>query len=86
MIIYKYALPRTHRSTISMPEGAEILHVDNQFDEPFIWAMVDPNRPPVDRKFLFIGTGAEFYETNVKHISTFLVRGDSYVFHIFEIV
>jgi len=86
MVIWKYVLPRTQRSTIPMPEGAKILHADNQFDEPFIWAMVDPNRPIVDRRFLFIGTGADFYETNIKHISTFLIRGDSYVFHIFEIL
>ena len=86
MVIWKYTLPRTQRSVIAMPEGAQILHCENQNDEPFIWAMVDPDRSLENRNFLFVGTGQDFYETNLHHITTFLMSGGSYVWHVFEII
>ena len=57
MVIYKYRLPFKEMATVSMPEGAEIIRVDGLDGALWLWAIVDTNKPAVDREFLLFKTG-----------------------------
>lgn len=62
--IWKFELRVTDTQKISMPEGAEILHVtgqniNNHLDvvRPMLWARVDPDAPMAKRLIAVCGTG-----------------------------
>ena len=82
--IYKYALPIDDYLTIPLPQGAEILKVDMQNNVPWMWALVDPEKPPEMRNFRLVGTGHPIKEENLKFIDTFQMHEGSLVFHLFE--
>lgn len=82
MKIYKYPL----KPVLQIPEGAKILAVQLQFDSPKLWALVDPEKPLVDRHIKVFGTGHEIPD-GLKYIGTF--QEDSlaighFVWHVFE--
>ena len=82
--IYKYALPSESYFGIGLPQGAEILKADVQHGTPWMWAIVDPEKPPEMRIFRLIGTGHSIGEDGLKFISTFQMSGGDLVFHFFE--
>jgi hypothetical protein len=84
MKIYKYTLETTDVQEIPMPEGAEILTVQMQFDEPQLWALVNPDNPPVTRVIETIGTGNPIREAERNYIGTYQLQGGRLVFHVFE--
>ena len=55
--IYKYPVVVDDEFTIYLPEGAQVLSVDVQQDEPQMWVLVDPAAPKTKRTFRVIGTG-----------------------------
>jgi hypothetical protein len=55
--VFKYPIYIADRLTVGMPKGAEILTVQVQFDNPQIWALVEPDNPMETRAFCIVGTG-----------------------------
>lgn len=81
MMIYKYPLElESAPQAVSMPVGAEILHVANQDGHPTIWARVDIDAPNVTRHFYVFGTGRNCPERG--YVGT--THADGFVWHIFE--
>lgn len=83
--IWKFEL--TLHGAIEMPDGANILTVQEQRGVPCIWAEVDTNAPMVKRHFDIYGTGHEMkvdMGVERKYIGTFQIQGGALVFHVFE--
>lgn len=83
-MIYKYPVEVSEK-TIEMPDDAEILSVHTQRDMVCIWALVDPAKPKVRRKFFVEPTGMPIKETKMrpKFLGTVFL-GAHFVFHVFE--
>jgi hypothetical protein len=85
MTIYKYPFEITSRITIALPRWAQILHVDVWGDIPCLWALVNPDNPPVERHFRIYGTGRPIEQDvalNGKYLATFPLG--TFVWHLFE--
>lgn len=83
--IYKYPLMTSGRQFVDMPEGAEILTVQVQAGEPFLWAKVDPCSELIERRLIYIhGTGHVMDDSEAQYIGTVLMVDDSLVLHVFE--
>lgn len=81
--IWKYTL-RPSGHPIEIPKDARILSVNSQANEICLWALVDPNAPKEQRRFVPIPTGKTMDGTNMTFIGTVLLEGGRLVFHIFE--
>jgi len=85
--IYKYKLPVGDEFALEMPAGAEVLTVQMQDDQPFIWALVNTDHSPQLRQFLVLGTGHDCSDTRIcatNYVGTFQLLGGRLVFHLFE--
>ena len=85
--IWKYGLKMVDSQEINMPEGAEILTVQTQFDMPCIWALVDPKAKIEQRFFVIYGTGHDIYfdmGVKRKYIGTFQIMKGAGIYHLFE--
>ena len=85
--IFKYTLPITDETVISMPQGAEILSIQEQRGAVYIWAVVDPDAPMVDRHFIVKQTGHPMQTPVGDFIATFQIHFPPFrvlVFHVFE--
>ena len=83
--IFKYKLRLTDEQAISMPSGAQIISVQFQGADLFIWAIVNPSNADEMRVFEIYGTGEKFPSTGMterKHLAT--VQGGRFVWHVFE--
>jgi len=94
--VYKY--PLTDKELISgslktnaeftmlMPNGAHILHFAMQRDTPTIWALVDTEKIPEDRRFVVVGTGKEikFNTDEYVYLGTAMTFSHEVVVHLFE--
>lgn len=96
--VYKYKLNIGGPTELDMPYGAEILHVGNQEDECFIWALVATDEPTGKRYFRCLGTGFngdDFLNPRARHgaknllnpryIGTVITCKGQFVWHFFEI-
>ena len=85
--IYKYPLDATSvEQTIQMPYDAEILDVQIQNGNLFLWAVVDPDKDNLMRKFCIFGTGWTLpyrFSNRFKHLKT--VQDGAFVWHVFEV-
>lgn len=84
-IIYKYALERTDRAVVAMPEGAEILTAQLRHNQICLWALVNPERPTEDRIVEIHGTGNPIQcdmGIERKYIGT--VQEGRFAWHVFE--
>jgi len=84
--VYKYPVPCKDNFSLMLPKDAKILTVQNQREEPQLWALVDPDAPLEERKFRLAGTGHPVTQENLDYIGTFQLRGGDYIGHLFEIV
>ena len=96
--IWKFEFEVDDDIEIEMPEYAQVLHVDVQFQRdpnarvgepaihevPCIWARVDTERPMVKRRFLLAGTGHPLPDASLEHLGSFKMAQDRLVFHLFE--
>ena len=74
--------------TIDLPEGAVILSVDEQYNKPVLWALVDPSTDIKPRNLYFALTGQEI-EANreqLKFIGTIKLDEGTFIVHVFEII
>ncbi len=85
MEIWKFTLPIGAAFDIEMPEGAKILSLQAQHDEPQIWAHVDVYAPLTKRRFLMVGTGQPIaIDPKCEFVGTFQIGSAPLVFHVFE--
>jgi hypothetical protein len=83
--IYKYPIEITDKQTLPMPVGANILTVQVQNGNPFIWAMVDTEAPIEGVAIIVYGTEHPIDESlNLEYIGTFQSNGKCFVFHVFK--
>lgn len=86
MRIYKYALGRNYISEITMPRNAKILKVDSQFDEGFIWALINDYSETEVRTFGIYNTGDDISPNIISnYLGTYMTHAGNYVHHVFEI-
>lgn len=95
--VYKYEFEINDYATVELPVGAEILHMNCQFNTDVIlnktcclWALVrtDIDKMPIaKRKLRICGTGhpIEEYPRQLRYINTFRM-GQFLWFHAFEIL
>lgn len=81
--IWKYAIPVTDYFPIEMPDGARVLSVQAQQDQPCLWALVNPAAARRTRFFRLVGTGHPF-EGGRDYCGSFQLNGGAIVFHLFE--
>lgn len=82
--IWKFPAPIRDRFVVEMPEDAEILTVQNQGDEPCIWALVQPDLPLERRFFHWYGTGHDVdLNDPLDYVGTVQQLGGRLVFHLF---
>jgi len=86
--VHKYPLKISDRINLSLPKDAKILTVQTQFNEPMLWALVDPTEKQTDKRRIEIyGTGhsIDYDEGQIReYIGTFQTDDGDYVFHVFE--
>jgi hypothetical protein len=87
-MIWKYKLePET---TLEVPFGSKVLHVDCVEGEVYIWCLVNPTNDLTKRKFRVFGTGMEIpYDITANdYIGTckMLFGGKTLIWHVFEVV
>lgn len=87
--VYKYRMafsPAGRPFKVQMPKGADILTIGSQRDGMVVWALVNPEDPPVDRTFVVYGTGRgiEIGESSLRYWGT-IMQTDGTVWHLFEI-
>ena len=85
--IHKYPLSLQDDFTLDLPQAAVILCVQTQNNFPYIWALVDTDRPIVTQRFALRGTGHDCEDVSsilYDYIGTFHLRGGELVFHLFK--
>lgn len=88
--IFKYLIAPDLQgeALVRMPAGSEILSFQPQGDALTVWAMVDPDAPPVFRKFLIFGTGQPIDDAlanNLTYVGTAVVANGTLVWHLLEV-
>lgn len=85
--IFKYTIPIEDYFTLKLPRGAKILSLQEQYNVPQLWALVEKNAPIEIRNFRLAGTGHPIEKSeNLEFIGTFQLYGGDFVGHLFEIV
>lgn len=84
--VYKYPLAVTDLQTIELPLFGQILDIQVQKGNLFLWALVNTSFTETSkRKIMILGTGHDISDENyLTHISTFQLYGGDLVFHAFE--
>lgn len=84
--IFKYKLEIEAFQSIAMHQGAQILSVQVQNKDPYVWAMVDSMAPLEVRVFHTFVTGEPIPNAVGlnEYIGTFLLCDGEFVFHLFE--
>lgn len=80
--VYKYPIMVTDMQSISITEGAKVVHVGlDPRGIPCIWALVEVDRPHVSCVIYVTGTGHDV-PPSVEHLGTFIEGG--YVWHVWQ--
>lgn len=86
--IFKYPLNASSvEQIIQMPYDAQILDVQIQGGNLFLWAIVDPAKDNLTYKFHVFGTGWALpyrFSNRYKHLKT--VQDGVFVWHVFEVI
>ena len=70
-IVWKYALAMADTQLVNLPNGAEILSVQDQRGTLTIWAMVDPDEKRISPMTIeIIPTGVPVQPAKRKHLAT----------------
>jgi len=81
--VWKFPLRVSDVQPVTMPAGARILHVAEQFGDLCLWALVDPDAPKETRVIAICGTGHPAPDDG-RHIGSVMLHGSALVFHVFE--
>lgn len=85
MTIWKWKIPRGTRFNLSMPGGAEVIHIGTDGNDGLLWARVNPNSQSRPREFERHLTGAlsSGLSDTSKHLGSYM-ENDGFMAHIFE--
>jgi hypothetical protein len=86
LVIHKQILDLTQRQTLSIPRNAEILSIQNQNENIYLWYICNPDNKLISRTFLLFGTGErEIPEDKIiGYLDTVIMQNNNFVWHIFE--
>jgi hypothetical protein len=85
--IWKFPINVVDEQIIVTPEHPWFLCVQLQRGNPFIWALVNPDNPPVSMRIKIFGTGHPIEATNgLNYIGTFQLHDGVFVGHVFGAV
>lgn len=93
--VWKFPIPIKDAFTLTIPEGAKLLHVEQQcHGDPddralMLWALVDTGAPRTQRDFRLFGTGREIggaEAPQLTYVGTALLFEGQRVYHLFELV
>ena len=82
--IHKYPAFILDEFRLQLPRDAQILTVQMQHGDPYIWAKVDPSASKETRNFRLYGTGHPMDEDG-QYVGTFQTKDGKFVFHLFEV-
>lgn len=83
--IYKYPIKIDDTFEIIMPAGSEVLTIQLQNGEPYIWVLVDPDKDSIPHTFYMLGTGhLRKGLRKENYIGTFQLADGRLVFHLFH--
>ena len=85
--IWKFELETKNISMIQMPKEAEILCIQEQFEKPCMWVLVDADQEKEERYFEIFRTGHPVHcdmGVERKYIGTYQLNNGALVFHVFE--
>ena len=71
---------------LSLPKGAKVLSVAEQFGDVNMWVLVDNDAEFENRKFTLYGTGHHIHDDNIQFLGTVCMMGGRFVVHAFEII
>lgn len=78
--VFKYKL-LLEGSLVKMPKGAKLLRANNQGDDFYVWAEVDPNEEIVDHIIVVYGTG-HYISGEGAYVDTIFWK--NLVFHVYD--
>lgn len=92
--VHKFPVQIQNLFTLKMPAGAEVVHVDLQNRQPFMWVRIDTAQPLKLYEFGVFGTGEDMTDTgndyphnnpvaHAPHLGTFLMHDGQLVLHLF---
>lgn len=80
--VYKYPVNAGDDSA-ELPLGAEILRIDSQDGEVFLWALVSPEQVIKETQRIHVApTGFVFDDIGKEYVNTFFLN--AMVFHVFK--
>lgn len=86
-VVYKYTLLNGQTEhQLTLPIGAQMLCVQEQFGQLQLWALVDANQVMQETRHLFvIGTGITMHPSRAhyRYLNTVQLHGGSLVLHAF---
>ncbi|HEX8657228.1 MAG TPA: hypothetical protein VF690_06830 [Hymenobacter sp.] len=85
LTIYKYILQLTPTQQVTLPEGAQILSVQEQQGEVCLWALVNTEKPPHGVAIQMVGTGGQVNQSLLESqfLGTVQYAATGLVFHFF---
>lgn len=86
--IWKYEIPVEDSFVLELPQGAKILHIDEQKSAMFLWALIDSNIVETEtQKFKWFGTGQPIDNVDsMSYIGSAVCNGGIFVWHLFEVM
>lgn len=85
--VHKFNLFGCIETLLSLPIGAEVLCVKEQYGQLVMWVKLDTNNTQEVRRFMIFGTGHEIpAATRLDYIDTVQLSGDQLVLHVFEVL
>ena len=83
--IYKYKIDITDKQILTLPKGAKILSVINQFNVACIYAMVDTETTETEKYSLqCYGTGHPIrHDDSYKFLGTVAMLDGNFIYHLF---
>ena len=82
--IYKYQLSAVERQSIYMPEGAEVLTVQDQNGALCLWALIDSDNSQSERIIYMVGTGHKINTEKGNYVGTIQSLEGALILHVFE--
>lgn len=84
--VYKYKVDLDHDyTTINLPYGAEVLYAREQFDDIYVWALVDQEE---DLRYPYgiriAGTGHPIDDEGLQYLGSAHLDGGSLIIHVFH--
>lgn len=82
--IWKYELTANPTTVLEVPFGGQVLCVQNQYELPCIWVLVDPDLPKEQRTFVLYPTGGSMPDSPGAYLGTVQLLHGGLVLHVFE--